>query len=110
MFPLILGRSKASEIILLNEKLTAQEAYQYHFVSRVFKLSELDSVIWPKIREYSKFPPNSMRESKRLVKKALHDNLIRARDAECEILSTRYYDSEFIQAIFDFGMRKSSKL
>lgn len=106
MFPLILGRSKASEMLLLNEKLSAQEAYHYHLVSRVFKLTELDSVIWPKIREYSQFPSNSMRQSKSLIKQALYDNLIRARDDECEILKTRYFDNEFIEAVFNFSRRK----
>ncbi|KAM8709840.1 hypothetical protein ACLKA7_016617 [Drosophila subpalustris] len=45
-FPLIMGRSKATEMLLLNEKLTAQEAYHFNFVSRIFKLSELDSVVF----------------------------------------------------------------
>lgn len=106
-FPLIMGRSKATEMLVLNEKLSAQEAYHFNFVSRIFKLSELDSVVWPKIRQYAELPPNSMRECKRLIQLGLRDNLVRANDTECEALLRRMYDDECMQAIINFAMRKS---
>ncbi|XP_064545588.1 enoyl-CoA delta isomerase 2 [Drosophila montana] len=107
MFPLIMGRSKATEMLVLNEKLSAQEAYHFNFVSHIFKLSELESVVWPKIRQYAELPPNSMRECKRLIQLGLRDNLVRANDAECEALLRRMYDDECMQAIINFAMRKS---
>ncbi|KAL7733853.1 hypothetical protein ACLKA6_011570 [Drosophila palustris] len=106
-FPLIMGRSKATEMLLLNEKLTAQEAYHFNFVSRIFKLSELDSVVWPKIREYAELPPNSMRESKRLINLSLRENLIRANDEECVELLKRLHGEEFVLAMINFANRKS---
>ncbi|XP_034481220.1 enoyl-CoA delta isomerase 2, mitochondrial [Drosophila innubila] len=106
-FPLIMGRSKATEMLLLNEKLSAQEAYHFNFVSRVFKLSELDSVVWPKIREYAELPPHSIKESKRLINVSLRENLIRANDEECAELLNRMYDDEFVQAMVKFLNRKS---
>ncbi|XP_062130884.1 enoyl-CoA delta isomerase 2 [Drosophila sulfurigaster albostrigata] len=106
-FPLIMGRSKATEVLVLNEKLSAQEAYHFHFVSRIFKLSELDSVVWPKIREYSELPPTSMRECKRLINFSLRESLKRANDEECEALYKRFFEDEFIEAIMKFNTRKS---
>ncbi|EDV97441.1 enoyl-CoA delta isomerase 2 [Drosophila grimshawi] len=106
-FPLIMGRSKATELLVLGEKMSAQEAYHFHFVSRIFKLSELDSVVWPKIRQFSELPPKSMRECKRLINLPLQENLVRCNNAECEALLGRFKDDEFVQAVINFSMRKS---
>ncbi|KAH8302982.1 hypothetical protein KR044_012870 [Drosophila immigrans] len=106
-FPLIMGRSKATEMLVLNEKLSSQEAYHFNFVSRIFKLSELDSVVWPKIREYAELPPNSMKECKRLINVALREKLEQANDEECEALYKRFFDAEFMEAIMKFTKRKS---
>jgi len=107
MLPLILGRSKASEILLLGEPLSAQEAYQFNFVSRIFKASELESVIWPKLRQYSELPTNSLLQGKRLVKDGFLENLIKANEAECKQLLQQFQHPEFAQAIIDFASRKN---
>ncbi|XP_016955549.1 enoyl-CoA delta isomerase 2 [Drosophila biarmipes] len=111
MLPLILGRSKASETLLLNEPLSAQEAYQFNFVSRIFKHSELDSVVWPKLRQYSELPTNSLLQGKRLIKEGFVENLIKANESECKQLLQQFQHPEFFQAIMDFANRKAkSKL
>lgn len=102
-----MGRSKATEMLLLNEKLSAEEAFHFHLVSRVFKLSELDSVVWPKIREYAELPPISMRVSKRLINSPLRGNLMRANDEECAELLKRLHGEEFMLAMINFANRKS---
>ncbi|EDW92763.1 enoyl-CoA delta isomerase 2 [Drosophila yakuba] len=107
MLPLILGRSKASEVLLLNERLSAQEAYQFNFVSRIFKASELESLIWPKLREYSELPTNSLLQGKRLIKEGFVENLIQANEAECKQLLQQFQHPEFFQAIMDFASRKN---
>lgn len=94
-------------MLVLNEKLSAQEAYHFNFVSRVFKLSELDSVVWPKIREYAELPPQSMKECKRLINVSLRENLIRANDEECKELLKRTHSEEFLIAMMNFSNRKS---
>lgn len=107
MLPLILGRSKASETLLLGEPLTAANAYQFNFVSRIFKLEELDSVVWPKLQKYSELPPNALIQGKRLIKEGFVDNLLKANDAECQQLLQSFQHPEFFQAIMDFAQRKS---
>ncbi|KAH8386177.1 enoyl-CoA delta isomerase 2, mitochondrial [Drosophila serrata] len=111
MLPLILGRSKASEVLLLNEPLSAAEAYSFNFVSRVYKSSEADSVIWPKLRQYAELPPNSLRQGKRLIKEGFLEGLLKANDSECRQLLECFQHPEFFQAIMDFASRKNkSKL
>ncbi|KAH8326943.1 hypothetical protein KR074_006216 [Drosophila pseudoananassae] len=107
MLPLILGRSKASETLLLGEPLYAAEAYQFNFVSRIFKIAELDSVVWPKLQKYSELPPNALTHGKRLIKEGFVDNLLKANDAECQQLLLSFQHPEFFQAIMDFAQRKS---
>ncbi|XP_034657005.1 enoyl-CoA delta isomerase 2, mitochondrial-like [Drosophila subobscura] len=107
MLPRILGRSKASEMLLLNEKLSSAEAYSFNFVSRVYKTEELDSVVWPKLREFSTLPPISLKEGKRLVREGFLENLVKAHEAECKELINRFHAEEFLQVIRNFGKRKS---
>ncbi|KAH8371105.1 hypothetical protein KR093_006239 [Drosophila rubida] len=106
-FPLIMGRSKATEMLVLNEKLSADEAYHYHLVSRIYKLSELDTVVWPKIHEFSELPPNTMKTCKRLIHSPLREKLEKANIEECEAVYNNMFQDEFYQAITNFLTRKS---
>ncbi|XP_018804435.1 PREDICTED: enoyl-CoA delta isomerase 2, mitochondrial [Bactrocera latifrons] len=111
LFPLILGSSKAKEMLLLSQKLSAQEAYNFNFVSRVFEDDTLDSHIWPAIREFSELPPESMQISKSLIRMHEKDALYRALNAESEELYKRFTTEEFVNALVAFRSRKNkSKL
>lgn len=105
-----MGRSKATEILLFGEKLMAQEAYNFNFVSRIYNKSELDTVIWPKLREYSELPPQSLQISKRLLRCEEKKALLYAIDMECKELLERFGSEEFMNALIQFSMRKKSKL
>lgn len=107
LFPLLMGRSKATEILLLGEKLDAADAYKFNFVSRIYKHSELDTNIWPKIKEYSELPPQSLQISKNLMRSAEKKALLHAIDMECEQLYLRFKSEEFMNALIQFSMRKS---
>ncbi|XP_011195893.2 enoyl-CoA delta isomerase 3, peroxisomal [Zeugodacus cucurbitae] len=111
LFPSILGRSKANEMLLLSQKLSAQEAYNFNFVSKVFESNTLDSHIWPTIRELSELPPCSLQISKSLVRMHEKDTLFRALNAESEELYKRFSTEEFANALIAFASRKNkSKL
>lgn len=107
LFPYLMGRSKATEVLLFGEKLTPQDAYHCNFVSRIYKNSEVDAVIWPKLREYSELPPESLQISKRLVRSQEKQALMKAIDDECDELAKRFKSDEFINAVIQFAMRKS---
>lgn len=107
LFPYLIGRSKASEILLFGEKLTPQDAYHYNFASRIYKHSEVDSIIWPKLREYSDLPRESLQISKGLMRSQEKQHLMKAIDDECDELYKRFHSEEFMNAIIQFSMRKS---
>uniref|UniRef100_T1PA59 Enoyl-CoA hydratase/isomerase n=1 Tax=Musca domestica TaxID=7370 RepID=T1PA59_MUSDO len=107
LFPYLMGRSKATEMFLFGEKMSAEEALAFNFASRVYKPSEVDTVIWPKLREYSELPAESLQISKRLMRSPEKEHLVKAIDAECEELRKRFHSEEFINAIIQFSMRKS---
>lgn len=102
-----MGKSKASEMLLLNHKMSAAEAYKFGFVSDVYKKSELDTVLWPKLREHSKLPRESLRVIKKLMNQNQIDILEKSCDQELEELSKRYETTEFIEAVGRFMNRKS---
>ncbi|XP_067646419.1 enoyl-CoA delta isomerase 2 [Eurosta solidaginis] len=107
-FPLILGRSKANEMLLLSQKITAQEAYQFGFVSKLYDATALDTEIWPSIREISELPLNSLRISKSLVRMHDRDALYRVLHAESEELKKRFLSDEFANAMMAFATRKNN--
>lgn len=106
LFPRILGKSKANEMLLFNYKLSAQEALQYNFISEIFKLDEIEK-IWQRLEEYAQLPKESMVLCKKLIKRFEQDNINVANINENEALSTRYMSEEAIQAVMNFLNRRS---
>lgn len=106
-FPKLLGKTKSIEVLLLNQKLTAQEALQLNFVSEVVKPQELDTKIWPKIMEITRLPIGSLFAGKALLRKACHADLEKALNNECEELQQRFRSEEFFNAVAEFNQLKS---
>lgn len=107
VFPRILGTSKASEMLLLNHKMSAKEALQFNFVSEVFTSSELTTKVWPRIETFATLPKNSMKVSKMLMKKFDLDKLEKACDDEMVELYKCQDSDEFMNAVISFMNRKS---
>ncbi|XP_052894809.1 enoyl-CoA delta isomerase 2 [Anopheles moucheti] len=106
-FPLLMGRSKASEMLLLNHRMSAQEALQFNVVANVLKRDEIDSKLWPQILEYGKLPIGSIKAGKMLINRFQRDKLHEANDRETEALMDRYQTEESMNAVMEFMMRKS---
>lgn len=106
-FPRILGTSKASEMLLLNHKMSAKEALNFNFVSEVFATSELLTKLWPRIENFATLPKNSMRVSKKLMKKFDIDTLEKVCDEEMAELYKCQDGEEFMNAVINFMNRKS---
>lgn len=103
-----MGRSKATEMLLFGEKLLPHEALQYHFVSRVYKPSELNTVIWPKLIAFSELPPQSLQISKTLLRNHEKSNILQAIHSECDELYKRFHSEEFFEAMIRFNTKKSN--
>uniref|UniRef100_A0A1B0CMI3 Enoyl-coa hydratase/isomerase n=1 Tax=Lutzomyia longipalpis TaxID=7200 RepID=A0A1B0CMI3_LUTLO len=105
-FPRILGKSKANEMLLLNHKLTAQEALQFNFVSEVFSMKDLNTKIWPRIEGFAKLPYKSIMTTKSLIKRFETEELEAANIVENEALGERITSEECIQAAMEFMQKK----
>lgn len=102
-----MGKSKASEMLLLNYKLCADEALRYHVVSDVIPKADFDTKLWPKIEKFAALPRESIMVTKRLMKKFELSELETALNVEIEELAKRFTTDECMEALINFATRKS---
>ncbi|XP_070496046.1 enoyl-CoA delta isomerase 2-like [Chironomus tepperi] len=107
LFPSIMGSSKANELLMLNHKLSAREAYECQLVAHVYKN---ESEIWTKLTQIDKLPIGSIISNKKLIRRPMIEKLIKVNDDELKELQTRFESEEAIQAIINFQSAKKSKL
>lgn len=108
-FPRILGTSKANEMLMLNHKMSAQEAFAFGFVACVYKN---EREIWAKLNQISHLPIGSIKANKRLIRKFTIDELEQANLNENDELNERFSSEEAFQALLRFqeARRNKSKL
>ncbi|XP_050095839.1 enoyl-CoA delta isomerase 2 [Anopheles aquasalis] len=106
-FPLLMGRSKASEMLLLNHRMTAEEALRFGVVAGVLKRDEIETKLWPRVLEYGALPIGSVVATKKLLNRFHRDKLHEANDNETSTLSERWKTEEALEAIMKFMTRKS---
>nr|CAH7724793.1 unnamed protein product [Callosobruchus chinensis] len=107
-FPFIMGRSKASEMILFGEKVTAQEAYQFGLVSKIVPSGELDSFI-QSLYKYAELPVRVLKANKRLIMQNFKGILSECNKREIEELKQCVLAEDFPEMIMR-GFMKKSKL
>ncbi|XP_046659420.1 enoyl-CoA delta isomerase 2-like isoform X1 [Homalodisca vitripennis] len=105
-FPHIMG-SKASRLLYLNEKMTADEALACGFVTQVFPDAQIEAQTSAKIREHAKLPLQSLMLSKQLVRKWNKQHLHEVNRTECQALAQRFVSEDFFNALLSFKERKS---
>lgn len=96
-FPRLLGERKAIEMLLCNYRLSAKEALEYGFVNYIYKPEEVQSKVWDKIVEVSKLPKHCITITKKLVRDAVREELLRANDKEIEELNAIWIKGQRIQ-------------
>lgn len=106
-FPRILGKSKASEMLMLNHKLTADEAYRLGAVSEIVKNVDLETKLWPRIEQFAQLSTESLQVTKKLMQKFEISKLDAVCDAELDELYQRFGSEAFTDAIVAFMTRKS---
>ncbi|XP_053687829.1 enoyl-CoA delta isomerase 2 [Sabethes cyaneus] len=106
-FPKLMGTSKASEMLLLNHRMNAQEALQFNVVAELFKREDFERKLWPRILQYGSLPVGSIKATKQLMKRFDVEKLEQANKAELKALGKRWETEEAMQAIMNFMTRKS---
>lgn len=104
-FPRILGNSKANEMLLLNHKMSAEEALQFNFVSKVYDPRESGKV-WEEIEKLSELPLESIKVTKGLIKKYDLKVLDEVNKMEATELVERFASEEAMEAIINFNTKK----
>jgi len=106
MFPRIMGPARAMEMLLFNKKLSASEAAAAGFVTSVFKHQDLESQVWPMVKEFANLSKNSLICSKSLVREREKEILLSVNRRECETLEERWKDQETFTEAMKFLKRK----
>lgn len=102
-FPKMMGNLKASEFLLFNRKLTAQEAFERNLVTQVIPDGNFQEEAWKQIEVISKLPKESLRESRKLLKTESEKEVLReVNKKECDVLVGRWLSSEFVRVIMEF--------
>lgn len=110
LFPRIMGKSTAGEMLLLGRKLNAQEALRVNFISQVFEHNKLNEWM-ERLKQFGKLPVGSVKASKRLVNENLSNVLCAINKKEIETLAECVETEEFGNMLLAFMTRKQkSKL
>lgn len=105
-FPLNLGRSAASDMIFLNKKMTAQEAYNRGLISKIVPHDKLQELILS-LQKYGSLPVNSVKTNKRLLNENFKHILYESNRREIAALKECINSEEFSNAVASFVSRKS---
>lgn len=105
-YPFNLGRSKASELILLNHRLSAEEAYKFGMISEVIPHTEIDNFI-EKLHRHGNLPVKGVTVNKKLLMMNFKTILKESADRESEELVNCVTSSEFLENVISFLNRKS---
>ncbi|KAG5680608.1 hypothetical protein PVAND_010102 [Polypedilum vanderplanki] len=103
-FPIIMGQSIANEMLFLNKKMSAQEAYRVGFVAQIYKH---ESEIFEKLKGIETLSLSSIMANKKLMRGPLIENLMKVNLAEVGEIGKLFQSDEAIEAMIRFASRKS---
>ncbi|XP_036339362.1 enoyl-CoA delta isomerase 2-like [Rhagoletis pomonella] len=106
LLPQLLGRVKASELLLFGTRLHAEEALNFNFVARIVPAAELERQLWPQLLEAARLPVESLRATKRLLGRAELEQLLLALEAECRVVEPLRFGETYQRAIKAFVKRE----
>ncbi|KAF8571088.1 hypothetical protein P879_01988 [Paragonimus westermani] len=104
-FPLLMGSTKANEILLFNHRLSVNEALSRGLVNVIYKENEFTQQCNLFIRELSELPAEALRYSKKLMRDVERQTLHSVNASECAHLTTRMTSPDFVSAMNNFFKR-----
>lgn len=109
IFPQLLGKSKFSEMLYFNNKLTAEEALHLGFTTKIIPQKDIKEFI-KSLHKYGSLPVQTVIRNKHLFKKH-SGNLKEINRVEVEALTESFNSPEFANALLKMMERKTkSKL
>jgi len=106
ILPRLLGFARASEIILLGEKFSADQAKNYGLVNEIFEAAELDQVVEDVAIKLAQKPSQALQLSKKLLRDMPINGLLNRIDHESTIFSHCLQGSEFKEALNAFKEKR----
>ncbi|EOQ62635.1 hypothetical protein F935_01724 [Acinetobacter calcoaceticus ANC 3811] len=106
ILPRLLGFARASEIILLGEKFSADQAKNYGLVNEIFEATELDQAVEDVAIKLAHKPSQALQLSKKLLRDMPIDDLLNRIDHESTIFSHCLQGSEFKEALRAFKEKR----
>ncbi|KAJ8672726.1 hypothetical protein QAD02_003986 [Eretmocerus hayati] len=108
-FPKIMGPSKSGEMLFFGQKLSAKDAAQIGFVSRVYKDDSI-SEVWDHLCKISHLSSESLSATKKLLSRWNKEFLIEVNKHEMEQLREMFAMPNFASNIMLHFMSKKSKI
>ena len=100
--PRLVGARKAAEIMLLGERLSAQQALDLGLVNRVVPAGELDAVVGAVARKLASGPQHAVRGVKRLLRQSLGASLSQQLGAEAASFGACAGTDDFAEGVEAF--------
>lgn len=107
LIPRILGKSKATEVLLLGHKITVDEAKAYNLVSKIVHKIDIDITIKNLIQELSELPLEQLMYNKKLMTDNLIHNLLECAEREAKVLLECQTSEYFLTNMMNFMSRRS---
>ncbi|KAJ1346589.1 hypothetical protein KIN20_001417 [Parelaphostrongylus tenuis] len=104
-FPILMGQLRAAEFLILNKKITAQEAFDRGLVNEIVPHDEFETKAAAVVKQHSSLPPESLRVNKMLLRSFHKDMLTKVNEAECKTICERWQSKECASAIAAFLSR-----
>jgi enoyl-CoA hydratase/carnithine racemase len=105
LLPLIAGRMRASWYLLSGEQFGAQAAFDMGLVTRVTEDGDVDGAVAIMCGELAELPPNSIVNTKRLLKARFADLVAVAMNEEVELFAKALQSDEARAAFMKFLQR-----
>jgi Delta3-Delta2-enoyl-CoA isomerase len=108
-FTRIMGRQKASALILAGERMTAQELEAAGLVTKILPKENFIQEVMAAAKRIAKQPPGALAFNKSLMMAPIRDELLAANERECEGLRQRGRTDEPREAIKAFEEEKKAR-
>lgn len=109
ILPQLAGRQKASELLLLGERLEAQAAADAGLINRVVADGEALASAMAYAERLASAPPKAMQAAKKLMRQSEQAEIDGAMSRELDQLVTALQGEEFAAAVNAFKARKTAK-
>ncbi|XP_065074462.1 enoyl-CoA delta isomerase 2-like [Ochlerotatus camptorhynchus] len=106
-FPKLMGHTKASEMLLLNRRMSAQEALQLGVACRLYAADEFEVKLWPEILQLGALSTIPIKIIKEQMNRSELDHLERANTREVDTLIQMLQSKECLETLKKFVVTKS---